>query len=64
MRFYDSTPTSDLTYSDVFLVPSRSEVASRLDVSLAPDDGTGATIPLVSANMNSVTGARLAATMA
>ncbi len=64
MRFYDSTPSSDLTYSDVFLVPSRSDVASRLDVSLAPDDGTGGTVPLVSANMNSVTGARLAATMA
>ncbi|MBX3092547.1 MAG: GuaB1 family IMP dehydrogenase-related protein [Cryobacterium sp.] len=64
MRFYDAMPQSDLTYSDVFLVPSRSDVSSRLDVSLAPDDGTGATIPLVSANMNSVTGARLAATMA
>ncbi|MEO7147009.1 MAG: GuaB1 family IMP dehydrogenase-related protein [Terrimesophilobacter sp.] len=64
MRFYDASPSSELTYSDVFLVPSRSTVASRLDVSLAPDDGTGASIPLVSANMNSVTGARLAATMA
>lgn len=37
---------------------------SRLDVSLATGDGTGATIPLVSANMNSVTGPRLAATLA
>ncbi|HEY9497776.1 MAG TPA: GuaB1 family IMP dehydrogenase-related protein [Terrimesophilobacter sp.] len=64
MRFYEATPANDLTYSDVFLVPSRSAVASRLDVSLAPDDGTGASIPLVSANMNSVTGARLAATLA
>jgi IMP dehydrogenase len=64
MRFYDAAPAHDLTYSDVFLIPSRSGVASRLDVSLAPDDGTGASIPLVSANMNSVTGARLAATMA
>lgn len=64
MRFYEASPVSELTYSDVFLVPSRSAVASRLDVSLAPDDGTGASIPLVSANMNSVTGARLAATMA
>ena len=64
MKFYEAAPTHDLTYSDVFLVPSRSAVASRLDVSLAPDDGTGASIPLVSANMNSVTGARLAATMA
>ncbi len=64
MRFYEAAPTHDLTYSDVFLVPSRSDVTSRLDVSLATDDGTGATIPLVSANMNSVTGARLAATLA
>ena len=64
MRFYETSPTHDLTYSDVFLVPSRSAVGSRLDVSLAPDDGTGASIPIVSANMNSVTGARLAATLA
>lgn len=64
MRYYETTPTHDLTYSDVFLVPSRSGVTSRLDVSLAPGDGTGATIPIVSANMNSVTGPRLAATLA
>lgn len=54
----------DLTYSDVFLVPRRSAVSSRLDVDLAPGDGTPATIPLVAANMNSVTGPRLAATLA
>ncbi len=64
MQFYATTPRHDLTYSDVFLVPSRSDVTSRLDVSLAPADGTGATIPIVSANMNSVTGKRLAATLA
>ncbi len=64
MRFYETTPQHDLTYSDVFLVPERSAVSSRLAVSLAPSDGTGATIPIVSANMNSVTGARLAATLA
>ena len=64
MEFYETTPEHDLTYSDVFLVPSRSAIASRLDVSLAPEDGTGATIPLVSSNMNSVTGPRLAATLA
>ena len=64
MEFYETTPRHDLTYSDVFLVPSHSEVGSRLGVSLAPDDGTGATIPIVSANMNSVTGPRLAATLA
>ena len=64
MRFYGSSPSFDLTYSDVFLIPSRSDVTSRLDVSLAPDDGTGATLPIVSANMNSVTGPLLAATLA
>ncbi|MFM9920001.1 GuaB1 family IMP dehydrogenase-related protein [Lacisediminihabitans sp. H27-G8] len=64
MEFYETTPRHDLTYSDVFLVPSHSDVGSRLAVSLAPEDGTGATIPIVSANMNSVTGPRLAAALA
>ena len=64
MQFYGTTPSHDLTYSDVFLVPGQSAVTSRLDVSLAPGDGTGATIPIVSANMNSVTGPRLAASLA
>lgn len=64
MEFYRTSPSHDLTYSDVFLVPSRSGVTSRLDVSLAPDDGSGASVPLVSANMNSITGPRLAATLA
>ncbi|MET0726115.1 MAG: GuaB1 family IMP dehydrogenase-related protein, partial [Leifsonia sp.] len=64
MEFYQTTPTHDLTYSDVFLVPSRSDIQSRFDVSLAPGDGTAASIPIVSANMNSVTGPRLAATLA
>ena len=64
MQFYETDPVHDLTYSDVFLVPNRSAVSSRLDVSLVPPDGTGATIPLVAANMNSVTGPRLAATLA
>jgi IMP dehydrogenase len=64
MEFYETAPQHDLTYSDVFLVPSRSGVTSRLDVSLAPGDGTAASIPIVSANMNSVTGPRLAATLA
>lgn len=64
MRFLGERPVHDLTYSDVFLVPSRSAVASRLDVDLSTGDGTGATIPIVAANMNSVTGPRLAATLA
>lgn len=64
MEFYGASPEVDLTYSDVFLVPRHSDVRSRLDVDLAPGDGSGATIPLVSSNMNSVTGTRLAATLA
>ena len=63
MRFL-TDPTTDLTYSDLFLVPSRSDVTSRLDVDLAADDGTGSAIPLVAANMTAVTGKRMAETMA
>jgi IMP dehydrogenase len=57
-------PAHDLTYNDVFLVPSRSAVASRLDVSLATQDGSGTTIPIVVANMTAVSGRRMAETMA
>ncbi|WP_100810273.1 MULTISPECIES: GuaB1 family IMP dehydrogenase-related protein [unclassified Microbacterium] len=64
MEFSGERPMVDLTYSDVFLVPRHSAVTSRLQVDLAPHDGTPATIPIVSSNMNSVTGARLAATLA
>jgi len=56
--------TSDLTYGDVFLVPSRSEVASRFDVDLTTTDGTGTTIPVVVANMTAVSGRRMAETVA
>ncbi len=64
MQFSGARPQVDLTYSDVFLVPRRSAVTSRLDVDLAPGDGTTATLPLVASNMNSVTGPRLAAALA
>jgi IMP dehydrogenase len=57
-------PAHDLAYSDVFLVPSRSAVTSRLDVSLATRDGSGTTIPVVVANMTAVAGRRMAETVA
>lgn len=57
-------PTSDLTYADVFLIPSSSEVSSRFDVDLSSDDNTGTTIPLVVANMTAVSGRRMAETVA
>ncbi|QIK83650.1 GuaB1 family IMP dehydrogenase-related protein [Sanguibacter sp. HDW7] len=65
MRFLPGhTPAHDLTYGDVFLVPSRSDVVSRFDVDLATSDGTGTTIPLVVANMTAVAGRRMAETVA
>lgn len=65
MRFLPGhEPTSDLTYGDVFLVPSRSEVTSRFDVDLSTVDGSGTTIPVVVANMTAVSGRRMAETVA
>ncbi len=63
MRFVNP-PTTDLTYSDVFLVPSASEVVSRFDVDLSSEDGSGTTVPLVVANMTAVTGRRMVETVA
>jgi IMP dehydrogenase len=60
----DLRPAWDLTYDDVFLVPGRSAVESRFDVDLSTSDGTGATIPIVAANMTAVAGKRMAETMA
>ncbi len=65
MRFLrDETPAFDLTYNDVFMVPAKSDVGSRLDVDLTPADGTGATLPLIVANMTAVAGRRMAETVA
>jgi len=57
-------PAHDLTYEDVFMVPRSSDVASRFDVDLSTSDGSGATIPLVVANMTAVAGRRMAETVA
>ena len=65
MRFLDGhSPPYDLTYNDVFIVPSRSDVTSRFDVDLSTVDGTGTTIPVVVANMTAVAGRRMAETIA
>jgi IMP dehydrogenase len=66
VRFLDDrgVPPYDLTYDDVFMVPRRSAVASRDDVDLSTSDGTGATLPLVVANMTAVSGRRMAETVA
>jgi IMP dehydrogenase len=57
-------PSHDLTYDDVFMVPSSSEIASRMDVDLSTHDGTGTTIPIVVANMTAISGRRMAETIA
>jgi IMP dehydrogenase len=65
VRFHDTpAPPYDLTYDDVFMVPQRSDVASRYDVDLSTSDGTGTTIPLVVSNMTAVSGRRMAETVA
>jgi len=65
VRFLDGhTPAYDLTYNDVFVVPGRSDVASRFDVDLSTVDGSGTTIPVVVANMTAVAGRRMAETVA
>ncbi|MXG88795.1 GuaB1 family IMP dehydrogenase-related protein [Nocardioides flavescens] len=65
MRFLDDRrPSHDLTYDDVFMVPRRSTVSSRYDVDLTTHDGTGATLPLVVANMTAIAGKRMAETVA
>lgn len=65
MRFLNGhIPPYDLTYNDVFVVPGRSDVASRFDVDLSTADGSGTTIPVVVANMTAVAGRRMAETIA
>lgn len=65
MKFIEGhTPNFDLTYSDVFLVPSMSTVKSRFDVDLTTPENTGTTLPIVVANMNAVSGRRMGETVA
>ena len=65
MQFlHDAAPPHDLTYDDVFMVPRGSSVGSRYDVDLATVDGTGATLPLVVANMTAIAGKQMAETVA
>jgi IMP dehydrogenase len=63
VRFLNN-PAYDLTYDDVFMVPSHSEIASRMDVDLTSPNNAGTTIPLVVANMTAISGRRMAETVA
>ncbi len=64
MRMLQPNPGFDLTYSDVFMVPSLSAVGSRLDVDLTTTDGIGTSLPVVVSNMTAVAGRRMAETVA
>ncbi|HEX4428442.1 MAG TPA: GuaB1 family IMP dehydrogenase-related protein [Frankiaceae bacterium] len=63
MRLLTPAPY-ELTYDDVFLLPHRSAITSRLEVDTSTSDGSGTTIPVVVANMTSVAGRRMAETVA
>lgn len=63
MRFLNE-PIYDLTYDDVFMAPSKSDITSRMEVDLTTADGSGTTIPLVVANMTAIAGRRMAETIA
>src|SRR5210317_697641 len=64
MRMLHPNNAHDLTYNDVFMVPSLSEVGSRFGVDLTTPDGIGTTIPIVVSNMTAVAGRRMAEVVA
>lgn len=64
MHFISSPLGHELTYNDVFMMPSRSSVPSRMDVDLTSNDGLSLGIPLVVSNMTAISGRRMAETIA
>lgn len=66
MRFLhpEREETLEVSLDDVFLVPGYFDGGSRLEVDLRPVDFPGGSHPIVSSNMNGVTGKRMAETMA
>lgn len=66
MRFLHPARDEELELStdDVFLTPGYFDGGSRLETDLSPPDFRGGSHPIVSANMNAVTGKRMAETMA
>ena len=66
MRFLhpERDESLELSTDDVFINPGYFDGTSRLDTNLTPPDFAGSSHPIVSANMNAVTGKRMAETMA
>lgn len=64
MNFLNNDSSLELSLDDVFLVPQYFDGESRLSVNLQPPDFVGGSHPVVSSNMNAVTGKRMAETIA
>lgn len=61
MQFlHDQPPTTELTYNDVFLVPRKTTISSRQDVSLTTPDPLALPLPIMVSNMTAVAGKRMA----
>jgi len=54
----------ELTFADLFIVQQYSDISSRRSINLTPNTPLSTTLPIISANMNSVTGKRMSETLA
>lgn len=65
MKFNNpSYENEELTYEDVFLFQNYFQGKSRLEIDVTPIVPFGTHIPIVSANMNAISGRRMAETLA
>ncbi len=64
MKLINAEFEESLDYRDVFIVPGFSDISTRKQVDISSDlDGIKISVPVISANMESVTGARMAVAM-
>ncbi|MDP2090643.1 MAG: GuaB1 family IMP dehydrogenase-related protein [Candidatus Gracilibacteria bacterium] len=65
MRFYKQENARDeLTFDDVFLFQQLSGIDSRTQIDIKPKSPLSTTLPIISSNMNAVTGKRMAEKLA
>lgn len=64
MSLFSEDFKDSLNYSDVFIIPKHSDISSRQEVDISSElNGVKIPVPVISANMESVTGARMANAM-
>lgn len=63
LQFYSSESSDYFTFDDVLLVPQYNEIRSRLDVDLTSGFHIKLSLPLISANMDTVTESEMAIAM-